>query len=132
MAPAVVVDNMVAGNMAGSEHKEPVPTVRRAFDSIPAADNMPAVVASAAVASAAVAFAVVAFAAAAFAAAASAVAAFAAVASAVAAFAAAASAVVASAVVEQADHNNYYCNSDLTSKFLLLPVFSRLIFIYLI
>lgn len=121
MAASVAVDNMAAGNMAGSGHREPVPTEHRAFDSIPVAGNMPVA-----------AFAVAAFAAAASAVAAFAVVASAVVASAVVAFAAAAFAVAVFAVVEQADHNNYYCNSDLTSKFLLLPVFSRLIFIYLI
>ena len=68
--------------------------------------------------------------------AASAVAAFAvavpAVAASAAAVPAAAASVAAASVAAASAAHSSYCNSDLTSKFLLLPVFSRLVSVYLI
>ena len=124
---ASAADNRAADNKLPAEYTEPVRMVPPESDNIPAeADNTVAaalapVVASAVVASAVAASAVVAFA----------VAAPAAAAPAAAAFAVAAFAVVAPAAAASAAHSSY-CNSDLTSKFLLLPVFSRLVSVYLI
>ena len=114
---ASAADNRAADNKLPVGYTEPVRMVPPASDNIPAeADNTVA----AALAP------VAAFAVAAFAVAVPAVAV-----PAVAASAAAVPAAAASVAAASAAHSNY-CNSDLTSKFLLLPVFSRLVSVYLI
>lgn len=119
---ASAADNRAADNKLPAEYTEPVRMVPPESDNIPAeADNTVAAALAPVVASAVAASAVVAFA----------VAAPAAAAPAAAAFAVAAFAVVAPAAAASAAHSSY-CNSDLTSKFLLLPVFSRLVSVYLI
>ena len=119
---ASAADNRAADNKLPVGYTEPVRMVPPASDNIPAeADNTVAAALAPVAASAVAAFAVAAFA----------VAAFAAAVPAVAVPAVAASAVAASAVAASAAHSSY-CNSDLTSKFLLLPVFSRLVSVYLI
>ena len=119
---ASAADNRAADNKLPVGYTEPVRMVPPASDNIPAeADNTVA----AALAPVA-AFAVAAFAVAAFAVAVPAVAV-----PAVAASAAAVPAAAASVAAASVAHSNY-CNSDLTSKFLLLPVFSRLVSVYLI
>ena len=119
---ASAADNRAADNKLPAEYTEPVRMVPPESDNITAeADNTDAAALATVVASAVAASAVVAFA----------VAAPAAAAPAAAAFAVAAFAVVAPAAAASAAHSSY-CNSDLTSKFLLLPVFSRLVSVYLI
>lgn len=122
-AAAAFAGNMAVDSTAAEGYTVPEPKVHRAFDNIPAAvaGNTPAAE-SVPVAAFAVAAPgpVVASAAAALV-----PATFAAAALAVAALAVAEPGPVAPAV------RNSYCNSDLTSKFLLLPVFSRLI-VYLV
>ena len=114
---ASAADNRAADNKLPVGYTEPARMVPPASDNIPAeADNTVAAALAPVAASAVAASAVAAFAVAAFAAAVPAV---------------AVPAVAASAVAASAAHSSY-CNSDLTSKFLLLPVFSRLVSVYLI
>ena len=109
---ASAADNRAADNKLPVGYTEPVRMVPPASDNIPAeADN-----------TVAAALAPVA---------AFAVAAFAVAVPAVAVPAVAASAAAVPAAAASAAHSSY-CNSDLTSKFLLLPVFSRLVSVYLI
>lgn len=126
-AAAAFAGNMAVDSTAAEGYTVPEPKVHRAFDNIPAAvaGNTPAAE-SVPVAAFAVEPAV---------AAPGPVVASAAAALVPATFAAAALAVAALAVAEPGPVapavRNSYCNSDLTSKFLLLPVFSRLI-VYLV
>lgn len=118
-AAAAFAGNMAVDSTAAEGYTVPEPKVHRAFDNIPAAvaGNTPAAE-SVPVAAFAVAELVPAVASAAV------------EPDLVAASAAAALAVAEPGPVASAVRNSY-CNSDLTSKFLLLPVFSRLI-VYLV